>query len=151
MKDEELEKAFNGYFEGVNTPDNLTQDAKKHVKNRSALLPNLAKYLSVAASFILVCAVGAVLFLRANLFRADKGGNNASDGPSALLTYSDEQISTESANAYTLSEVDDSPEFIKPLKFIRTLALSENAAVNYVKIATLDDDKPPTSARIFHL
>ncbi len=134
MKDEELEKAFHVYFEGINTPDNLTQDAKKHVKKRSAFLPAFAKYMSIAASLILVCALGIVLFSRANIFKADKPGN-ASDSPSAVLTYSDYQISKSSLDAYTVSQVDDS------LKFIQTLAYSENAAVNSVEIATFDDNK----------
>lgn len=139
MKDEELEKAFNGYFEGVNTPDNLTQDAKKHVKKRSAFLPAFAKYVSIAASIILVCALGIVLFSRSNIFKAENGGE--SDSQPALLTYSDEQITKSEIDAYALSQADDSPKFVQSLKFIQTLAYSQNAAVNALEIATFDDDK----------
>ena len=126
MKDRELEKVFNGYFEGVNTPDNLTQDAKKQVKKRNAFLPAFAKYASVAASFVVVVAVGAVLLSRANLFNA---GSKAPE----LLTYADEQLTKTETTAYELSEIDNS------LKFIEELAYSENAAVYRVERATFED------------
>ena len=32
MKDDKLEKEFEEYFKGVNTPDNITGDAKKYVR-----------------------------------------------------------------------------------------------------------------------
>ena len=128
MKDWELEKVFNGYFEGIDTPDNLTQDAKKHVKKRSAILPAFAKYASIAASFVAVVAVGAVLVSRANLF----GANNATRPPE-LLTYTDGQLTKNSANVYTLTEIDSS------LKFIQDLALIKNASVNNVERAAFED------------
>ncbi|MDE7453696.1 MAG: hypothetical protein K2N22_04735 [Clostridia bacterium] len=131
MKDKELEKVFNGYFEGVNTPDNLTKDAKKHVKKRSAFLPALAKYGSVAAGAVLIVAVSVVLVSRANLF-----GPKESGGAPAPLTYTDADISASEANAYALTEKYSS------LKFLEELAYSRNAAVNSVEIAAFDDGKP---------
>ena len=129
MKDKELEKAFNGYFEGVNTPDNLTQDAKKHVKKRSAFLPSFAKYASIAASVVLVVAVGAVLLSRANLFKADKGGEPT------IQTYTADSISKTNANAYALTEIDGS------LKFIENLAFSKNSEVTKVEMASFENNE----------
>ena len=129
MKDKELEKAFNGYFEGVNTPDNITQDAKKQVKKRSAFLPALAKYGSIAASAVLVVAVSVVLLSRSNLFKVK------SDNAPELLTYSSEQITTIEGDAYTLSKTNGA------LKFIENIACSKNAAVNNVEIASFENEE----------
>ena len=50
MKDKKLEELFNGYFDGIDTPDtSITENAKKFVKKPS-VLPRFAKIATVAAS-----------------------------------------------------------------------------------------------------
>ncbi len=39
MKDDKLEKEFEEYFKGVNTPDNITGDAKKYVRTEKRAMP----------------------------------------------------------------------------------------------------------------
>ena len=35
MKDQRLEKEFEEYFKGINTPDDITEGAKKYVKPKN--------------------------------------------------------------------------------------------------------------------
>ena len=64
MKDDRLEKEFDEYFKGVNISDNITADAKKSVKNKRSMMPKMVKFLSIAASIVLVFAVSLAVILR---------------------------------------------------------------------------------------
>ena len=64
MKDNRLEKEFDEYFEGVNISDDITADAKKSVKVKRITMPKFAKYLSIAASIVLVFAVSLTVMLK---------------------------------------------------------------------------------------
>ncbi|MDE7082384.1 MAG: hypothetical protein K2O89_01610 [Clostridia bacterium] len=124
MKDKRLEEKFEGYFEGVEIPalpNNIVADAKKSVQRRESKWPRFAKIASIAASFVLVFAVAAVLIARADFSAFDQSGA-AGDGQTAKI-YGVSEVEYIDADAYTLSSVDGS------LKFIETLAYAGNADV----------------------
>lgn len=136
MKDRKLEEEFNGYFEGMNIPDNLTADAKKYVKKRSSFnAPKFAKIASVAASAVLVAAVSAVLISRAdfpafsNPDNSPSGGNDSENVP----VYTASEIVYTKCDPYALSATDPS------LKVLKKLAYSQNAQVNGVYTSVFAD------------
>lgn len=115
MKDEKLEKQFEEYFHGVKIPDDITADAKKHVKSKSTVMPTFLKFASVAASFVLVLT--ATLLIVFNTRSAppvndDLNGGDASNGVVPFIPYGDEQLSFSRADAYTISEINPSLKFI---------------------------------------
>ena len=135
MKDKRLEEQFKGYFDGVEIPElpnNIVADAKKSVKRRDTRLPRFAKIASIAASFVLVFAVAAVLIARTDFsaMQPDGGDQAGSSGvPSTASTYGDTALLDPiEKDAYTLSTDVD-----KGLKFIKTLAYKPNADVKQLK------------------
>ena len=139
MKDKRLEEQFKGYFEGVTTPElpnDIVADAKKSVKRRDTRLPRFAKIASIAASFVLVFAVAAVLIARADFsVNAPDGSADGSLGGSAALpTYGVSELRYDEENAYALSSVDGN------LKFIEKLAYLNNADVQRVYTSRFADE-----------
>lgn len=125
MKDKELEEKFKGYFEGAEIPElpnDIAADAKKSVKRRETRLPRFAKIASVAASFVLVFAVAAVLIARTDFSAVLPGDTNESGAP-AVSTYDASSLRFDEENAYALSKIDGS------LTFIENLAYKSNADV----------------------
>lgn len=141
MKDKRLEEQFKEYFEGVTPPElpnNIVADAKKSVKRRDSRLPRFAKIASIAASFVLVFAVAAVLIARADFSAIvpDHSEDSSSGGSADIRTYAvSELVSPKEENAYALSSVDSS------LKFIETLAYMNNAEVTKVETVNFTDGK----------
>lgn len=153
MKDDRLEKEFGEYFKGVKTPDNITDGAKKYVKKKSAGLPAFAKFASIAASFVLVAVAVTVIFFTdakktnennaaPDIPDASDGNNSASGDGSAdnpdsddaiYSVYSDDVLTTISANIYTLSSVDPS------LEFLQNIAYKSNAQVASCTASYRDD------------
>ena len=78
MKDNRLEEEFDEYFKGVNIPDDITADAKKSVKVKRSIMPKFTKFLSVAASIVLVFAVSLAVILKTDFNRVSD--NNPSNG-----------------------------------------------------------------------
>lgn len=141
MKDKRLEEQFRGYFEGVEIPElpnNIVADAKKSVKRRDTRLPRFAKIASIAASFVLVFAVAAVLIARADfsvVLPDGAHGGSTGSSPSAS-TYGDNALlEPKQIDAYTLSSVDNN------LKFIENLAYRTNADVETVETSQFKDGK----------
>ena len=125
MKDRKLEEQFSGYFEGMNVPENLAEDAKKYVKAPSAL-PRFYKFVSVAASIIIVFAVALVLVFRP--FAADGGEDPDFDGtnsPDAVAPsyYSDGDVTLSAVSGYSLAAIDPA------LAFMEKFAYASNADV----------------------
>ncbi len=123
MKDKKLEEKFGEYFKGVNTPDNITDDAKKYAVRKRAVLPKIVKFASVAASFVLVFTAALIIILRGGITPPEKGGDSAVPPP-ALVTYGNGELEYREANAYAASDLELS------LYFIRNLAVASNAGVN---------------------
>ena len=128
MKDKRLEEQFKGYFDGVEIPElpnNIVADAKKSVKRRDTRLPRFAKIASIAASFVLVFAVAAVLIARADfsVVQPDSPNQGGAAGAPSASTYTASELRFDEENAYTLSKVD------KSLTFIENLAYKSNAEV----------------------
>lgn len=119
MKDQRLEKEFGEYFKGVNTPDDITADAKKYVKPGTSFMPKFLKFASVAASCVLVVTV-AVLLLTRDSFKNDSPSSDVAE--SAPLYY-DADITAVDADAYSLP---NKPSF----KFITRLASYGGAHVS---------------------
>lgn len=112
MKDERLEKQFEGYFENVKVPSNINEDAKRYVKKKSTFMPAFIKFASIAASIVLVLTASLVIvFNMRNAPPAVDSPNQAQ-----VSTYQDSDLSFEKTDVYGISELDNS------LKFIRTLA-----------------------------
>lgn len=120
MKDDRLEKEFEEYFKGASAPDDITRDAKKYVKPKYAFMPKFVKFASIAASFIVVCALALTFILRNN--RVDSPSDDAAIPPSVVY-YTDTDLETKAASAYSASRLDPS------LKFIQNFALASNADV----------------------
>lgn len=139
MKDKRLEEQFKEYFEGVTPPElpnNIVADAKKSVKRRDSRLPRFAKIASIAASFVLVFAVAAVLIARANFSAIiPDGSSGGSSGDAAeIQTYSVSELRYDEENVYDLSATN------KNLKFIETLAYMNNAEVSKVYTSHFADE-----------
>ncbi|MDE7438891.1 MAG: hypothetical protein K2N23_00005 [Clostridia bacterium] len=132
MKDERLEQEFEEYFKGVNTPGNITGDAKKFVKPRRNVLPKIVKFASIAASFVLVFAVALTIALKSNFNKGDAAppaadgshGSSPTTPSDSFKYYTDATLSTESADAYSISSLN------KSLKFIENFAIATNSSVN---------------------
>lgn len=147
MKDDRLEKEFEEYFKGINTPDDITGGAKKYVKPKNSFMPKFVKLASIAASFVLVFAVALTIVLKSDFNSPSEGnhsfGNDnadsntappASDSPAEVYYYySDSDLSLNEANAYSISSLD------KSLKFIESLAIADNASVNKCEAAYKDN------------
>lgn len=131
MKDKKLEQEFEEYFKGIKTPDNITGDAKKHVKPKQNFLPKFVKFASIAASFVLVFAVALTVILKVDFNKKDDDLANSSaptvPDDNGFKFYTDADLTSEYANAYSLSSIDRS------LKFIENFALSSNASVKECK------------------
>ncbi len=112
MKDERLEKQFEGYFENVKVPSDIAEDAKRYVKKKSTFMPAFIKFASIAASIVLVLAASLVIVF--NMRNAPP----AVDSPSQaqVSAYGDDTLTFEKTDVFEVSELDTS------LKFIRTLA-----------------------------
>ncbi len=135
MKDQRLDEQFKEYFAGVDIPElpnNIVSDAKKSVKRRESTLPRFAKIASIAASFVLVFAVAAVLIARADFSAVAPDG--AAGDPPPVSTYEISELRYDEANAYTLSKVDNS------LKFIENLAYKSNSEVKDAYITRFADE-----------
>lgn len=81
MKDDRLEKEFDEYFKGVNISDDITADAKKSVNAKRRTMPKYMKFLSIAASIVLVFAVSLAVILKTDFNKVTDGdpssGNTA--------------------------------------------------------------------------
>lgn len=139
MKDKRLEEQFKEYFEGVTPPElpnNIVADAKKSVKRRDRRLPRFAKIASIAASFVLVFAVAAVLIARADFSAIipDNSEDNSSGDAADIKTYAVSELRYDEENVYDLSATN------KNLKFIETLAYMNNAEVSKVYTSHFADE-----------
>lgn len=132
MKDDKLEKEFEEYFKGVNTPDDITRDAKKYVKPKRNVMPKFVKFASVAASFVLIFAVALTIILKADFNKADNDAStdskpsqtpDISDSDNGFKFYVDGDIETSDANEYALSSLNSA------LRFIENFAIASNANV----------------------
>lgn len=140
MKDKRIEEQFKGYFEGVEIPElpnDIAADAKKSVKRHETRLPRLVKIASIAASFVLVFAVAAVLIARADFSAVLPGDANQGDvsGAPTVSTYDASALRFDEENAYTLSKID------KSLTFIENLAYKSNADVKSAYTSHFADGK----------
>ncbi len=118
MKDDKLEQQFKEYFNGVETPKNITGDAKKHVPEKRSALPRFVKFASVAASFVIVFAATLAVILRGNF----PSGPVPDETDTPFTYYDAAELVRRDENAYSAAETHSS------LKFIQKLAVG-NAAV----------------------
>lgn len=115
MKDKKLEEQFNEYFDGMEIPENLAQDAKRYVDTPRKRLPGFVKYASIAASFVLCCAVALTVILSSrtgNLFPSDSA-DTPNDEMSAQIQYADKEITGSYVDEYSLTEIDSSLRFLE--------------------------------------
>lgn len=144
MKDKRLEEQFKGYFEGVDIPElpnNIVADAKKSAKKRDTRLPRFAKIASIAASFVLVFAVAAVLIARTDFTVVQPEGGNqtgSAGAPSTASTYTVSELRYDVEDVYALSADDDN---YKSLKFLKNLAYKSNADVKEFSTARFEDER----------
>lgn len=130
MKDEKLEKQFEEYFKGVKTPDDITDDAKKYIARKRAVMPKIVKFASIAASFVLVFAAAIALIMRNNALSPAPDNAGTPQAPSAsVATYGDGELDFKDADAYTVNKLNRS------LSFVRTLAIANNADVSGLQTA----------------
>lgn len=137
-KDDKLERAFDEYFEGLELPEGLAEDAKKLNIKRKPLISRLTKYASALACALIVCIVAAV-GIHSGINNVadddDYGGSSGNSGAaddlsesdgSALLysdTYSLSGLETSEFDAYTISQTNSA------LGIIEKFALASNANV----------------------
>ncbi len=113
MKDDRLKKQFAEYFENVNTPCNITADAKKYVKPKSAYKPKLLAILCSAASFALVLGVSLAVFF--NVRAAAPPLDQSPDG--GISFYEETELSYTQTDIYEITKIDASLRFIKNLAY----------------------------------
>lgn len=137
MKDDRLEKEFDEYFKGLNIQSDIIADAKATVKPKREILPKIMKFVSIAASGVLVFAVALTVMVKTG-FNGVFQGNNVSGAGSAPDThpgdggdndaprfelYTDSDLVQSNQNAYSISALNSS------LKFIENLAYAYNSSV----------------------
>lgn len=141
MKDKRLEQEFEEYFKGVNTPDNITGDAKKLVSPKKKIMPKFLKFASIAACFALVFAVSLTVILKTDLIKTPSDTttdasrpNDVPDnsGENIFKFYTDADLETKDVNAYSASKLNSS------LKFIEKFAVADNADVAVCKAGYKD-------------
>ncbi len=120
MKDKRLEKEFGEYFKGVQTPEGITDGAKKYVKPKRTFLPKFIKYSAVTASCIAI-AVSAVFFARGLQNRFPAGDSSPAPPPQYEI-FGDGDLSSVKTDAYSLPDSEN-------LKIIKKFALMPNAQV----------------------
>lgn len=139
MKDKKLEQEFDEYFKGVKTPDHITGDAKRFVEPKKKVMPKFLKFASIAASFVLVFAVAITVILKTDIGKTPSD-TPVADGsqqlPNGVPTppedngfkfYTDADLDTQAADAYTASSLHSS------LRFIEKFAVASNASVENLK------------------
>lgn len=161
MKDDRLEKKFDEYFDGVNIPNDIIADAKASVKPKRKLMPKIMKFVSIAASIVLVFAVAIAVIFRNGfngVFPDDStasGGNSqgtpldpGSDGDTAtgdtpkFGLYTDSDLVQSYQSAYYISSINSS------LKFIEDFAYSYNASVASCKAGYKDGELALITAEV---
>lgn len=114
MKDDKLEKEFEEYFKGINTPDDITEGAKKYVKPKNKFSPWFLKLAPVAASLVIVCAVTITFAVR---------GADRPTAP-AYTFYTDAELQkTENADLISL------------VPFLKNFELADNAIIKGYEIS----------------
>ena len=147
MKDERLEKEFEEYFKGVNISDDIIADAKKSAKPKSRVMPKIVKFVSVAASIVLVFAVALTIVLKTDFKLGGNKGNSTGTPPSlgadsGFRLYSDRDLVKSDGDAYSVSTVNSS------LKFIENLAYSQKANVESCKVGYMDGELALVTAQV---
>ncbi len=141
-KDENLERAFDEYFDGMEIPEGLAEDAKK--LNKRPLWTRLNKYASAFACAVVVCIVAGVgIYSGINYGASDPYGaapgddldnsGNAStdDGTSdysssssvGYNTYSLSDLTESQLDPYSLEDTDSA------LAYIQNFAYATNSQV----------------------
>ena len=129
MKDRELEEKFEGYFEGVKAPENMTADAKKYVKPRRFVMPKftatqIRRLVYAFSGIVLVAMVSLLGVFYFNGFpRAGENGST-SDAPDAVVIYYENELESTACSVSSLYEMNNS------LKFLQDLDFKKNASVN---------------------
>ena len=114
MKDQRLEKKFEEYFKGINTPDDITEGAKKYVKPKKKFLPWFLKLAPVAASLAIVCAVTITFAVR---------GADRPTAP-AYTFYTDAELQkTENTDLFSL------------VPFLKNFEFADNAIIKGYEIS----------------
>lgn len=126
MKNDNLERQFNEYFNGVNLPDDITADAKNHVK-KPFRFNGFLKFASVAASIVLVCVISVAVMTSGIL-------GTPQTPESFITTYDVGNLTCVAADGYGISKLNSS------LKIIQNFALADNATVNDCKTYYSDEN-----------
>ena len=132
-KDEQLEREFDAYFDGVMPTDNATDEAKKLIAKKARTKKNVRRFIPAFASVAAAAGI-AVLVINVALpkNRPNDGSSYApgtsdtdpsNDGTPVFNFYSDNVLTVSSLSAY-------SRELPKGLDFVKTLEFAPNAAVN---------------------
>ena len=82
MKDDKLQNEFEEYFKGVNISDEIVADAKKSVERKRSKMPKVVKFLSIAASIVLVFAVSLAVILKTDFDKVSDGSSGDAVGDS---------------------------------------------------------------------
>ncbi len=118
MKDRKLQEKFDGYFKGVNPPENITADAKKYVKTKKPLMPRFLRYAAVAASIALVSVVTVLgLYYNLPVNGAAPPASDESDAPQITLYY-DADLQGSQCSAYELYEKHCALKFLQDLNYL---------------------------------
>lgn len=84
MDDKRLQNEFDGYFEGVNLPRNITADAKAQVKSRKRDIRKwFLRLAPVAAAFIFIVAASVAFVNRLSPFNGENGSDKFNGSDSA--------------------------------------------------------------------
>lgn len=125
-KDEQLERSFDAYFDGVTPPDNATDGAKKLIEKKARTKKFIRVFIPALAS---VAAAGGVIVLAVNVngrigdaLKTPTNPDTSSAHPIGYSYYTTDSLSRSALDAY-------GKDLPTGLDVVKKLELAKNAAV----------------------
>lgn len=126
MDDKRLQTEFDAYFKGAELPDNMTTDAKAHVKPRKREIRKwFLRLAPVAAAVVLIISLSVVFmnrFMPSNISDGNSG-NMSGDANPHYSYYDIAELTRVPVDPYSAND-------IKGLEFAEKLAYMANSNIN---------------------
>ena len=122
MDDKTLQQEFDEYFTATNLPENMTEDAKAHVKSRNR--GSFLKWFKFAPAFLaaLVVIISSVIIINNLPAEGEYSGAQNNQQNSQYSYYSLSALTSSHLDEYSASE-------IRGLEFAHKLAILPNASI----------------------
>lgn len=132
-KDEQLEREFNAYFDGISPPDNATDRAKKLIEKKARTQTFVRRFVPAFAAVAAAC--GVIVFV-ANIGSigdaAPPSTSNSTPASREFTYYTADTLNASALNVYSTT-------LPKGLEFVKKLEFAKNAAINDITAYTAAD------------